>query len=276
MKRTLIIVFTFLLPVAAFSQTFDSRVLAHRAGRADFEENVLQSFEKCYAAGMHSFETDIRLTADGVLVISHDADMKRMYDRSGIVEEMTLAELRTFRTPQGSTIMTLDELLAFFKDKEDLYVEFELKTSKDDPHYPVEVLEKYCDEVYAKVMAAKPADATFIISSFDYRALRYLAVKHPGEDSFMLIHGDPVNDKTMALVLALGVKRMAVTLNGTSRRFVKEAHEKGIKMNLWPGSGVEDFMLAASLGADYICTDYPLEIMDFVKSNTDLWKGISW
>lgn len=101
------------------------RVLAHRAGRADFEENILSSFQASYDAGMRSFETDIRITADGRYVISHDADMSRMYGRPGIIEQT------------------------------------ELKTAP--AAYPQELLEKYCDEVYAKVMKHKPASSIHIL-----------------------------------------------------------------------------------------------------------------
>ena len=240
------------------------RVFAHRGGRAEFEENVLKTFQECNAKGMNGFETDVRLTADGEFVISHDADMGRMYDRPGIIEELTLKELKTFHTKEGNQIMTLDELLDFLKDKKGLYVEFEMKTS-DEKAYPLEKLEKYCDRLYKTVMKAKPADATFLLTSFDYRAIRYLTTNHPGEDCFMLIHGDPISDKTIALALAMNVHRLAGTINGTSRAKVKEAHDKGLIVSLWPGTSPADFMLGVSLGADYLCTDVPMAIMDWTK-----------
>jgi len=271
MKKALFAAALLLTSLSMMGQAQQQRVLAHRAGRADFEENVLPSFKASYDAGMRSFETDIRITADGKYVISHDADMARMYGKEGIVEQMKLKDLKKYRTTKGNNeITTLDELLAFFNSKEDMYVEFELKT--DPKAYPQELLEKYCDEVYKKVMKNKPASSLYILSSFDYRALRYLTTKHPDEDCFMLIHGDPVNDKTIALVMSLGVKRMAVTLNGTSRRYVKDAHEKGIRINLWPGNGPDDFVLAYELGADYICTDYPVELIEFVKGKENVFN----
>ena len=270
MKRISLIAAVLFCAMAANAQ---QRVLAHRGGRGDFEENVMETFRQSNAAGMHAFEMDVRITADGYLVISHDGNMKRMYGEDCIIEETDLSDLRALRTEHGNQIPTLDEFLDFLKDKKDLYVEFEMKT--DEKYYPAEKLAGYCDLVYDKVMSAKPADALYILSSFDYRALRYLTVHHPGEDCFMLIHGDPINDKTIALAMSLGVKRMACWLNGTSRARVKEAHDKGMKVNLWPGGGIEDFVLAYSLGADYICTDYPVELMDFAKKNSD-WINVKF
>ena len=64
----------------------------------------------------------------------------------------------------------------------------------------------------------------------------------------------------------LGVKRVACNVDGTSRKMVKAAHKAGYKVNLWPGNSVEDFQLALSLGADVACTDYPVQILEFVKA----------
>ena len=46
------------------------------------------------AAGALGVEVDLRFTADGVGVLSHDADIERATGRSGLVRAMTLAQLR--------------------------------------------------------------------------------------------------------------------------------------------------------------------------------------
>ncbi|MCQ2161976.1 MAG: glycerophosphodiester phosphodiesterase [Bacteroidales bacterium] len=264
MKKLAIFAAALLSAASLLAQEQEVRVFAHRAGRNEFEENVLPSFRECNAKGMNGFETDVRLTADGHFVISHDADMGRMYDRPGIIEELTLKELKTFHTKNGNQIMTLDELLDFLKDKKGLYVEFEMKTT-DEKAYPMEKLTKYCDKLYKTIMKAKPADATFLMTSFDTRAVRYLSTTHPGEDFLMLINSDPITDKTIALAQALNVRRLAGTIHGTSRQKVKEAHDKGLIISLWPGTSPADFMLGVSLGADYLCTDVPCQIMEWTK-----------
>ena len=108
-------------------------------------------------------------------------------------------------------------------------------------------------------MAVKPADATFVFTSGDYRGLRYLQAKHPGVD-LLLITSQPCNDETIDLCNAMGIKRMGATMDGTSRKAVKKAHKEGLIVSLWPGQSVEDFMLGAYLGCDYMCTDVPIEV----------------
>src|SRR2546425_6576457 len=47
-------------------------VVAHRGASATHPENTLESFEAAVEASADVVELDVRLTADGVLVVSHD------------------------------------------------------------------------------------------------------------------------------------------------------------------------------------------------------------
>ena len=203
-----------------------------------------------FAQPSASVETLARKYADrdGALVITHDSSLERTTDGTGTVEEKTEAEIRRLHTKQGNKVLFLDELLEFLEGKEGLYVEFEMKTHPA-ALYPEERLARYCDELYRMVKAAEPADAQFVFTSSDYRALRYMQMNHPDAE-LMLITGKPCNDETIDLCKAMGIKRMGATMDGTSRKAVKKAHKEGLTVILWPGQSVEDFMLGAMLGYD--------------------------
>lgn len=257
------------LCIGAGAQEQEIRVFSHRGGRMEFDENTLEAFQASADAGYRGFETDIRITKDGVLVIAHDATLERCTNGTGVLEEKTLKEIKALTTKGGHKMITLDEFLKFLKPLKGLYVEFELKTSPD--LYPDEKLYPYCDKLYKAVMAAKPADAEFIFTSSDYRGLRYLQQKHSGVD-LLLITGRPLDDETIRLCKAMGIKRVGATMDGTSRRAVKEAHKAGLGVSLWPGHSVEDLMLGAYLGADYLCTDKPIEYMRFAAEKAPWLK----
>ena len=176
----------------------------------------------------------------------------------------------SLHTKQGNKVLFLDELLEFLEGKEGLYVEFEMKT-KPEALYPEERLHAYCDKLYDAVMAVKPADATFVFTSGDYRGLRYLQAKHPGVD-LLLITSKPCNDETIDLCKAMGIKRMGATMDGTSRKAVKKAHKEGLTVILWPGQSVEDFMLGAYLGCDLMCTDVPIRVKNWLAENAPYIK----
>lgn len=72
-------------------------------------ENSLTAFEAAVSAG-YGIELDVWLTKDGHLVVSHDADTKRMCGESRIIPDSTLEELSSLRL--GGT----DEKIPEFKD----------------------------------------------------------------------------------------------------------------------------------------------------------------
>ncbi len=70
--------------------TFDLQ--GHRGARGLRPENTLPSFEAALDAGASSVETDLHLTADGVVVLCHDPVVA-----GAPVQSVTLAELRRHR-----------------------------------------------------------------------------------------------------------------------------------------------------------------------------------
>lgn len=273
MKKYLSTLIWALMAVSAFAQEQQVRFFSHRGGRMEFDENTIPAFESSYKAGYRGYETDIRMTADGKLVILHDSNLKRTTDTEGVVEEMTEAQIRKARTKKGNKVMFLDELMDWLDSKGDVtYVEFELKTSPIDL-YPEERLREYCDKLYERVMRNKPSGATYLFTSGDCRGLRYLQQKYPGVQ-MLLITGKPCNDETIALCKAMGIDRLGATMDGTSRAAVKKAHEQGLIVSLWPGQSVADAMLGIYLGADFLCTDIPVEVKEYMTAKAPWVKAM--
>lgn len=272
MKRITFVLACLLLSLSTFAQR-TAIVLAHRGGGTaeQQDENVLAAFQHSYEAGYHSFETDVRMTADGVFVIAHDSSLVRTCGIKKTVERCTAEELRSIRTKKGNPLLFLDDLLEFFKDKPGLYVEFEMKTddkikSTGEILYEGDRLKMYCEKLYQQCKAKMPADADWSLTSFDARALKILHEMYP-EAVLGLITSEGCTEETVKYCKELGVKRVAAFLDKTSRKGVKTAHFNHINVNLWPGSKYSDALLALYLGADYICTDLPIGIMEFMKKN---------
>lgn len=237
-------------------------VLGHRGGRYEVDENTLSAFVESYNNGVRSYETDIRLTADNELVISHDASLKRIFGVDVNVEQTPRADLIQYNSLKGHPVLFVDELAAFFSDKDIHYVEWEMKSG----NYTQEQLDLYCDKLYNCTMASKPANALYIFSSFDERAIQTMLRLHPDAEG-MYLTSQPVTEEVIEKVKSLGVRRAGCTIHGTSRDAMKKAHEAGIYVNLWPGSNIADFQLALALGADIACTDVPVAVINFAKEN---------
>ena len=271
-KSVLILIFT-LVCICAFAQAQQVRVFSHRGGRMEFDENTLSAFEASYKDGYRGYETDVRMTKDGELVILHDSSLERTSDGTGNIEEMLAEDIRKVNTKGGHKVLFLDELMDWIDSKGDItYVEFELK-SKPVNLYPEERLYEYVDKLYERVMRNKPEGATYLFTSSDYRGLRYLQVRYPKAE-LLLITSKPCNTETINLCTKLGIKRLGATMNGTSREAIQKAHEKGLIVSLWPGQSIADFMYGVYVGADYLCTDIPVEVHKFAKKKAPYLENI--
>ena len=242
-----------------------SRLLAHRGGRNEIDENTLEAFQHAFDSGCWAFETDVRFTKDKELMILHDNDFKRMCGIEKAPEEMTAAEIRALRTKEGHKIPFLKDVLALLEKYDGAYVEFELKCSDPD-RYPMPVLKEYLDKAAKAIYSSKPAKSIYLMTSFDTRAMRYLGIEHPEAD-VMLITGQPCSPTMLEVVKSLGVKRLACRVEGSSKNDLDAAHKAGIRVNLWPTAAVETIHLAYLLGADYICTDIPAAGVGYIKKN---------
>lgn len=72
----------------------DRLVIGHRGAPTLAPENTLESFRIAAERGADALELDVRLSADGVPVVIHDARLDRTTDRRGPVAALTLEELQ--------------------------------------------------------------------------------------------------------------------------------------------------------------------------------------
>lgn len=272
MKRLVITFVAAALCASAFAQTQTIRAFSHRGGRMERDENTLVAFQESWDAGYTGFETDIRMTKDGQLFITHDNTLERTTNGKGVFEEKTAAEIEQLRTKKGNKMLRFEELCEFFNGKDSLYVEFEFKT-KPVESYPQERLEEYVEKIYQGVMNIDSKGSMFVFTSSDYRGLRYLQQHHP-DANLLLIISKPINDETIAMAKTVGIYTLGCKMEGTSRQAVQKAHKEGITVSLWPGQSVEDFMLGAYLGADRMCTDVPVTVKNWMEKNAPWIKVI--
>ena len=112
---------------------FGTRFFAHRGlhdNAGDAPENSMRAFERAVRAGF-GIELDVQLTADGVPVIFHDHDLKRMCGRPEKVRSLTFAQLRELRLLQtDQQIPSLQEFLEMVGGRVTLLVE--LKEERQD------------------------------------------------------------------------------------------------------------------------------------------------
>jgi glycerophosphoryl diester phosphodiesterase len=86
--------------------------IAHRGASAYAPENSLIAFEKAAQMGADSVEIDIHITADDVPVVSHDADLKRVFGVDGAIKDLSLDQLKAILPPDREPIPTFEQVVA--------------------------------------------------------------------------------------------------------------------------------------------------------------------
>lgn len=104
--------------------------VAHRGlhDKETITENSLASFKKAISLNL-PFEFDVHLSKDNEVIVIHDSETKRVTDKEGVVEELTLKEIKdNYRLKNGETIPTLKEVIEINNNETPMVIE--LKPSK--------------------------------------------------------------------------------------------------------------------------------------------------
>ncbi|SKA12289.1 glycerophosphoryl diester phosphodiesterase [Lysobacter spongiicola DSM 21749] len=108
------------LAVTSMNLRNEVTVTAHRGAALVAPENTLAAFQAAIDAGADAIEFDVRLSADGVVVVFHDSDFLRVAGDPRAVVDTPLAAMRDIDVGSwfdpafsGERIATLAEVLAF-------------------------------------------------------------------------------------------------------------------------------------------------------------------
>jgi glycerophosphoryl diester phosphodiesterase len=88
------------------------KVIGHRGAAGLAPENTIAAIQAGLAASVDGIECDVRLTSDGVFVLSHDEDLFRTCNDPRKIAELTLKEIQKVRTANGEHgLPTLEAVL---------------------------------------------------------------------------------------------------------------------------------------------------------------------
>src|ERR1700680_5153521 len=120
MTRTVGLLLVLLAPAPAQTRTVVA--IAHRGEHLHHPENTLPAFQAAIDLGVDFIEVDVRTTADGKLILSHDATVNRCTNGQGEVAGMTFDELRTLDAG-GTRMPSFDEVVALASGRVSVYVD---------------------------------------------------------------------------------------------------------------------------------------------------------
>ena len=244
-------------------------VHAHQGGDHVWPGNTMLALGEADALGVDILELDVHLTADGEVIVLHDATVDRTSDGTGRVADMTLAELRSldaayrWRPPgaaadtfpyrgAGLVIPTLREVLETFPDRA---LNVELKAPD----------ERLASAVCALVREHDAA-ATVLVASFhqatlhDFRAMcpEIATSAGPAEArDFFVFNTLFLGRLVTPAVEAFQVPVRQGSLTVVTPRFARGLRERNVRLDVWTINDPAEMRRLIDMGVTGLITDRP-------------------
>ncbi|WP_223690530.1 glycerophosphodiester phosphodiesterase family protein [Leifsonia poae] len=227
------------------------RIIAHRGLATEAPENTLLAFLRALAAGATHLETDVHATADGVAVISHDADLQSAVGRSVRVDQLTMAELRRLDLGADQSFCSLADALDAFPEA----------------RFNIDIKDARAAEPAAQAILATRATDRVLITSFDERRRRAAVEALPGVASSASVSRflpallaakaglTPLVRRSLRGLVAVQVPERATFVRLVTGRTIDVLHAAGVEVHVWTVNDPATMTRLLDLGVDGLVTD---------------------
>jgi glycerophosphoryl diester phosphodiesterase len=237
------------------------QVTAHRGHSRAAPENTLSAIRKAVECGADYAEVDVQLTAEGVVVLLHDRDLKRVAGDPREIGELLYDEVRkqdvgTWFDPSfaGERIPTLAEVLDECRGR--IKLNIELKVYGSGRRLALEV---------ARLIGEQSFQFNCLVTSFNYDALLEVKRHYP------LVRTGLIVAYALGDVGQLEVEALSVRANWLSDEVLNEAHRVGKEVHVWTVNDAREMTRLMKRGVDNIITDEP----DLLIRVRDEWAELA-
>jgi glycerophosphoryl diester phosphodiesterase len=238
------------------------RVTAHRGNARTAPENTLSAVRKSIESGADYAEIDVQLTSDGVIMLLHDRDLKRVASDPRRIADVTYADVRKLDVGSwfgpafaGERVPTLAEVIDLAKGK--IKLNIELKFYSRDRQLARDV---------ARLIRDKQFLGDCIITSLDFDALPVAQAEAPGVRTGLII-ATALGDVSRLKLDAISVRAGALT-----NEMIRRAHRANKEVHVWSVKDPREMARLIQRGADNLITDDP----DVAIRVRDEWESLSW
>ncbi|WP_081786142.1 glycerophosphodiester phosphodiesterase family protein [Halomonas sp. BC04] len=274
--------------VNSFELRDDVTNIAHRGSSMAAPENTLAAVERAIVDRADYVEIDVRLTADGEVVVYHDRSLQRLTGDPRNVRDLTLEELQAFDVGSwfgdafiGERIPTLDETLETVRGRSALMIDM-----KPDPGAELALVEAVLESIQREATAREqclemlsPAQSTTRCGNPDVISETRVAVMSPGVVQ-MVKEREPELRVTLLAQLVMpgtlerrGFDALGLRHNRITENEIRLARELGYEVHAWTVNDRARMSQLIDLGVDAIITDYPDRLTELMRDRRELSDG---
>jgi glycerophosphoryl diester phosphodiesterase len=205
--------------------------IGHRGAAGHERENTKRSIRRALDLGVDLIEVDLRLTADGAIVLCHDAWIGRHR-----VQASTLADLRAI----DDEMATLEDLLDIASGRCGLMLELKVP------------------DLAERTMAAATARGfsdPLVYASFHHDELLAIRRLQPDAETLALIHAAPVDRPRFAIDAQ--ATHAGIQVEYADAAFVTALQDSGLQVFVYTVNEPEDIAEMKALQVEGIISDYP-------------------
>lgn len=241
-------------------------VIAHRGGAGLAPENTLYAFERARDLGVDVIEMDVRSTADGTLVVFHDATLDRTTDGTGRVNEMTLEALKKLDagyrwSPDGGKTFPLRASNIKVATLEEVFTTLPaMKFNIEPKQLTPSLVKPLCSAIREHAMVDRVVIGSFtqtVLDEFRRECAGVATSAGPSEvGKFLTMYKTGLSESYSPAMQALQVPEYA-GFQVITKEFVAAAHRRNLKVHVWTVNETADMQRLLETGVDGIMTDYP-------------------
>jgi glycerophosphoryl diester phosphodiesterase len=240
-------------------------IFAHRGASAYAPENTLAAFELAIAQQADAIELDVKLSADGQVVVIHDSTVDRTTNGKGKVKDMSLAELKALdagsfvsRNFSGEKIPTLEEVFEAVGRRTFINVELKNYTNRRD-----DLVETVCMQVKKHQMQKRVMFSSFFPNALS-KARSYL----PDVPRGLLALNGLLGVWARSFGFSFGkYDALHPNLKDFTQQEVTRVHRLKRRVHVYTVNAEEDMRRLFKWGVDGIFTDDP-QLAVKVRSGT--------
>jgi glycerophosphoryl diester phosphodiesterase len=224
---------------------------AHRGASGHEPENTLRSFSKAISLGAPWIEFDVR-AVENEAIIFHDRTLTRCAKRLGLIDQQSLAKIRSYDVGKGERIPLLSEVLTLLVGKAKAQVELKGLGSASVAAREIR-----------KALAEGWRPDDFLVSSFDQSELALFKNELPHVPRGLLVYGYPITLREMAKTFE--PVSIHLHIDSVSRERIAEMQGLGFKVYVYTVNEPSDIETVRDMGADGVFSNYPERVLGLTK-----------
>lgn len=227
----------------------ETQITAHRGSSRSAPENTMAAIAAAVEEMADYVEVDVQLTKDGVIVLGHDANLKRVAGVNRSMASLTWEEIQELEvgswfSPEfaGERIPLLEEVLDFCKGKISLNIE--IKNLGKESQLPERVV---------RLIREKDMEEQCVVTSTSLEYLERVKLLAPELRTGYILsaaYGDFYFEERADFI--------SIRASFVNRQMVERAHAQGMAVHAWTVNSKSEMERLRLMEVDNLITDYPV------------------